>query len=500
MKRWFKAAAGALAITAAAGGLVSTVGVPAASAHHPVVSGEAICVEDTPKIKWTVTADAVRNYTWAVNGEAAKPDNQSFVFTNAQTSFTAIATWYHQGGSVAHGPETRVGGPVALRTDCAPRKVNICHRDQGNPEWKVIEISENALQAHLSHQWGEDIYPVPAEGCPVPPPPADGEDETFTTCVPGDNTVTVTRTPYTWERVGGQWVKKLGAAIVTTRLLTDRELESCRPENPESESITETIGTPECGDTTVQTRTTVTHFTFEYLEGTWTRVETGTAEISFGSRSLTEEEQAALDDECAPPNSLETWHTVECGTATIYLRNVSPWIYPVTHTVDGGAEAYGPVVDNRTDGGLGGPQKDQTGSKTFTFGEDTGVHTIAYVVKAGSENDLYVGLPVGEWTEFTVESDCQENTTVPPTTQPPVTTAQPPVTTTEPPATTIPETTVPVVDITSGPETSPAPPVPVDELPVTGGGSGGLLAAASAALSLGLVSILLTRRRKIDTI
>ncbi len=52
------------------------------------------------------------------------------------------------------------------------RKINICHRDQGKPEWKVIEISESALSAHLAHQWGEDIYPVPAEGCPQPPPPS----------------------------------------------------------------------------------------------------------------------------------------------------------------------------------------------------------------------------------------------------------------------------------------------------------------------------------------
>lgn len=46
-------------------------------------------------------------------------------------------------------------------------KVSICHRDQGSPEWKLIEIAESALPAHLAHQWGEDIYPVPSDGCPV---------------------------------------------------------------------------------------------------------------------------------------------------------------------------------------------------------------------------------------------------------------------------------------------------------------------------------------------
>lgn len=45
--------------------------------------------------------------------------------------------------------------------------VNICHHDQGKPEWKEITINVNALQAHLNHQWGADIYPVPEGGCPV---------------------------------------------------------------------------------------------------------------------------------------------------------------------------------------------------------------------------------------------------------------------------------------------------------------------------------------------
>ena len=48
-------------------------------------------------------------------------------------------------------------------------KVSICHRDQGKPEWKEIEIAESALPAHLAHQWGADIYPVPDGGCPGVP-------------------------------------------------------------------------------------------------------------------------------------------------------------------------------------------------------------------------------------------------------------------------------------------------------------------------------------------
>lgn len=105
------------------------------------------------------------------------------------------------------------------------------------------------------------------------------------------------------------------------------------------------------------------------------------------------------------PNSIETWHTETCGSAEIFLRNVSPWIYPVSVEVDG-VHSYGPTVDNRTDGKLNGPQKDVTKSKIFTFPEDSGTHTIRYRVDAGSENQLYKNKPVGEWTEFTVESDC----------------------------------------------------------------------------------------------
>ena len=109
-------------------------------------------------------------------------------------------------------------------------------------------------------------------------------------------------------------------------------------------------------------------------------------------------------------NFLESSHTVTCGSATITLRNVSPWIYPMTVQIDG-VTSYGPVVDNRTDGGLSGPQKDQTRTRTINFAEDTGTHTVRYRVEAGSENKLYKGLPVGEWTEFTVESDCLPNYT-----------------------------------------------------------------------------------------
>jgi len=44
------------------------------------------------------------------------------------------------------------------------RKVKICHHNEGKP-YNEIEIAESALDAHLAHQWGGDIYPVPEGGC-----------------------------------------------------------------------------------------------------------------------------------------------------------------------------------------------------------------------------------------------------------------------------------------------------------------------------------------------
>ena len=119
-----------------------------------------------------------------------------------------------------------------------------------------------------------------------------------------------------------------------------------------------------------------------------------------------------VQSDCFPPNLIETSddNTV-CGQITISLHNRSPWVYPVSVSTDGSTPdangpLYGPVVDNRTDGGLNGPQKDVTESKTYSFPEDSGVHTVKYVVNAGSESDLWRDLPAGTVTTRTVESDC----------------------------------------------------------------------------------------------
>jgi hypothetical protein len=52
-------------------------------------------------------------------------------------------------------------------------KVTLCHAtgSETNP-YVIITISKNALDAHLRHQDGEDIYPAPDGGCPATEIPA----------------------------------------------------------------------------------------------------------------------------------------------------------------------------------------------------------------------------------------------------------------------------------------------------------------------------------------
>ena len=67
------------------------------------------------------------------------------------------------------------------------------------------------------------------------------------------------------------------------------------------------------------------------------------------------------------------------------------------------------MVANSTDGGMSGSIKDTTGTKTISFLEDSGPHTVKYVVAAGSERDLYKNLPVGTVVTVVVQSDCLPN-------------------------------------------------------------------------------------------
>ena len=78
-------------------------------------------------------------------------------------------------------PESATETPVATNTLPSENKVKICHAtgSETNP-YVEIEISESAIPAHEDHQWGEDIIPMPAGGCPVPPTHTPGPSATST--------------------------------------------------------------------------------------------------------------------------------------------------------------------------------------------------------------------------------------------------------------------------------------------------------------------------------
>ena len=125
----------------------------------------------------------------------------------------------------------------------------------------------------------------------------------------------------------------------------------------------------------------------------------------------------------APPEYfLETSHSVgECGVATITLRNVSPWVYGVTVLLDGAQYAgtdYNLTVNNGTPASPGPTDSDSSRSLDIPVPDDSGTHTIEYRVAYGSENSLYLGLPVGTPTSFTFDACVTEVETTTPTTEP----------------------------------------------------------------------------------
>lgn len=116
-----------------------------------------------------------------------------------------------------------------------------------------------------------------------------------------------------------------------------------------------------------------------------------------------------------------TSHVVSADktTISITLESFNPWIYPTSVEVNG-VHSYGPTVDNRTGGTLSGPPKLGSATRTITFECGT-ENVVRYRVDAGSERDLYVGLPVGEWTEVHLNPVCpteddgeEEDTSTPP--------------------------------------------------------------------------------------
>ena len=145
----------------------------------------------------------------------------------------------------------------------ANNKIWICHRDQGHPEWNLIQINLNALPAHLGHQWGADIYPVPEGGCPqlnTPTPEPTATNVPTHTPVP---TLTYTATTVPTD---------VPTDIPTlTPAPTDIPTEASTETPTEVPSATETPVTPEPTNTPSPTETVVPRST-STVEPTPTKV------------------------------------------------------------------------------------------------------------------------------------------------------------------------------------------------------------------------------------
>lgn len=187
-KRW--AGIGALLFA-----IVGVVGVSAgvAQAHTPSVTADCSGISyNLTKYEGPNQGDSINNYL-SIYVDGQKMTEIPFATAlSGKYDFDGVTnhTWKVViDANVVTGNPTQYDSEFSGEvTGCVPARVEICHRDQGKPEWKLITISSNALPAHLSHQWGEDIYPVPADGCPVPPPTT--TEPPPPTAIPVDPTVT----------------------------------------------------------------------------------------------------------------------------------------------------------------------------------------------------------------------------------------------------------------------------------------------------------------------
>ena len=124
------------------------------------------------------------------------------------------------GTSGGDNPGTPGGGGGGGGGGNENAKVTLCHAtgSETNP-YVVITISDNALDAHLNHQDGEDIYPVPAAGCPGPAgttPTTPGITPTAGPLPPGPGTETTTTPGDTTPLSGVAPVLLPGAALPAT--------------------------------------------------------------------------------------------------------------------------------------------------------------------------------------------------------------------------------------------------------------------------------------------
>lgn len=351
---------GALLVTA-----VQLTGIGSAAAHVARASSSASC--DGYSGQWRMSVTITNDHGYG----------------RATISGTGIAAF--DGHQLNDGAST--SNTINGLTDAT-------HTVSGKLTWRDNYKANFSTTAYRPQGCVQQI-PIPA--APVPTPP---------TCdAPGAATVPDDTSSIDWTLVGNiatanakhgyQFSDGTTVKTFVEDVLPQLTGAQCAGDQPKPDvEHRDVADAPNCTDLTVTTEHQSR--TREYvLDGSkwvpgpwsdWTTDSTTTADAPYGG-------------EC--PFSIETNSEVSCGTASISLHNHSTWIYPVSYRIDGGEWQYGPVVDNR-----GAAPNDQTATKVFTFDEDSGTHTIEYLVNAGTESDLYKGLPVGESTTLTVESNC----------------------------------------------------------------------------------------------
>lgn len=159
--------------------------------------------------------------------------------------------------------------------------------------------------------------------------------------------------------------------------------------------------------------------------------------LYFAGLNWDEEGEAIFENDCVDENVvieepfLQTYYDATvCGQVTVSLRNASPWMYRVLieKSQDGvsweranGSVSGAGIQANVITGGVlevnnlgASVPDDRTGHYTVTFAEDSGTYELRYKVSSGTEGDLYLPLPVGQYTYIpNIVSDCIDNPVVP---------------------------------------------------------------------------------------
>lgn len=261
------------------------------------------------------------NNNWGVSlHDMAQLIGQSFApFSLFGLSGAYCVSWAQLGGYDPHYGEG--GQPPVCSTVVVDKQVDICHRNQGSPEWVLITINDHALSAHLSHQWGEDIYPVPDGGCPIQPHPkvtySPWVDESWV-CEATETTQSRTKTvtPYVWNESTKSYVEDVANAVTTTetrtRQLKISEQYTCPIPDPPSPKI-------------IYSEWVVDDWVCEATETTRSRTKTVIPYVLDGARYVEDTANAVTSTESEViPLSEEEQYSCPVPDVTLQVPTLSP--------------------------------------------------------------------------------------------------------------------------------------------------------------------------------